>query len=355
MGKKLFDYVIGNPPYQESQDSTSDKPVYNYLLDEAYKVGKRAEFITPARFLFNAGKTPKSWNMKMLNDIHLKVLNYENDGSRVFPGTDIKGGVAVTYRDESKNFGAIKIFVADSNLNSILHKVNTVGFAAFSEEVYSPESYKFTKVMYQEHPEIKELTFVYKGETVSLISKGHDYDLTSNIFEKLDNIVFFEDKPLDGYDYIRIEGRKDNRRCCRWIKKTYIAEHENLYKYKMLFPKSNGSGKFGEEITMPLIAEPQEGHTQTFISIGKYLSREEVENEVKYIQTRFARTMLGILKVTQDNKKAVWQYVPIQDFTQDSDIDWSKSIHEIDLQLYKKYGLNKKEIEFIKTHVKEMP
>ena len=122
----------------------------------------------------------------------------------------------------------------------------------------------------------------------------------------------------------------------------------------MLFPKANGSGRFGEEITMPLIAEPNEGHTQTFISIGKYSSKEEVENEIKYIKTRFARAMLGILKVTQDNKKAVWQYVPIQDFTLNSDIDWSKPIHEIDIQLYKKYGLDKKEVEFIEKNVKGM-
>lgn len=64
--------------------------------------------------------------------------------------------------------------------------------------------------------------------------------------------------------------------------------------------------------------------------------------------------MLGILKVTQDNNKGVWQYVPLQDFTSASDIDWSKSIHEIDLQLYRKYGLDEKEIEFIESHVKEM-
>ncbi len=64
--------------------------------------------------------------------------------------------------------------------------------------------------------------------------------------------------------------------------------------------------------------------------------------------------MLGILKVTQDNLKNTWSYVPLQDFTSNSDIDWSKSIPEIDQQLYKKYGLSAEEIEFVETHVKEM-
>ena len=64
--------------------------------------------------------------------------------------------------------------------------------------------------------------------------------------------------------------------------------------------------------------------------------------------------MLGILKVTQDNPPEKWAYVPLQDFTSNSDIDWSKSIKEIDKQLYKKYKLSEEEINFIETKVKEM-
>ena len=64
--------------------------------------------------------------------------------------------------------------------------------------------------------------------------------------------------------------------------------------------------------------------------------------------------MLGVLKITQDNNKDTWKYVPLQDFTSTSDIDWSKSIPEIDQQLYKKYDLTPEEIKFIETHVKEM-
>ena len=64
--------------------------------------------------------------------------------------------------------------------------------------------------------------------------------------------------------------------------------------------------------------------------------------------------MLGILKVTQNNPKETWKYVPMQDFTENSDIDWSKSIHEIDLQLYQKYSLSKNEVEFIESKIKPM-
>lgn len=97
MGKKLFDYVIGNPPYNEDFGNSGDngkfvKPVYNDFIDATYSVADRVELIHPARFLFNAGSTPKAWNEKMLSDEHLSVLDYFPDASIVFPDTDIRGG-----------------------------------------------------------------------------------------------------------------------------------------------------------------------------------------------------------------------------------------------------------------------
>lgn len=104
----------------------------------------------------------------------------------------------------------------------------------------------------------------------------------------------------------------------------------------------------------PQVLEPSVGYTQSFIGIGAFDNQNEAEAVLKYVKSKFARTLLSILKITQDNPPEKWAYVPLQDFTPASDIDWSKSIHEIDLQLYKKYGLSEDEINFIETHVKEM-
>ena len=94
--------------------------------------------------------------------------------------------------------------------------------------------------------------------------------------------------------------------------------------------------------------------TETFSSIGAFSTEQEANNCLKYIKAKFARALLGVLKKTQHLTVENWKYVPLQDFTPASDIDWSRSIHEIDLQLYRKYGLDEKEIEFIESHVKEM-
>lgn len=88
--------------------------------------------------------------------------------------------------------------------------------------------------------------------------------------------------------------------------------------------------------------------------MGEFTTRDEAEALAKYIQTKTCRALLGALKVTQNIAKPLWQFVPLQDFTSNSDIDWSLSVAEIDRQLYAKYGLSDNEISFIESHVKEM-
>lgn len=74
----------------------------------------------------------------------------------------------------------------------------------------------------------------------------------------------------------------------------------------------------------------------------------------KYIKTKFLRYIVGSLKVSQNVYQSVYQFVPLQDFTEKSDIDWSKSVAEIDQQLYKKYNLSDEEITFIESMIKPM-
>jgi type II restriction enzyme len=103
-----------------------------------------------------------------------------------------------------------------------------------------------------------------------------------------------------------------------------------------------------------LIGKPFTGCTESFLQIGSFGKELEAQSCMKYIKTKFCRIMLSTLKVTQHNPKNTWKNVPLQDFTNKSDINWSKSIADIDKQLYLKYVLDKKEIDFIETHVRPM-
>lgn len=353
-----FDVIIGNPPYQEAKQNTSDNPIYHLFMDKAYEIADKVMFITPARFLFNAGKTPKMWNKKMLSDNHLKVVYYEQNSSKIFPNTSITGGLVVTYRDTKKDFGSIGVFTVFPELNSIVNKVESAkDFHSLSDIIYSAYSYKLTEDLYQDYPEIEEMTKVNKkGETVPLISKGHKLDLATNILESLDFVVS-EEKPIDNNEYIKLFGRVKNERTYRYIKRNYIKDNGNLDYYKVFVPKSNGaSGQIVADCSSRLISMPELGltkvaHTNSFISIGKFETEFEGNAALKYIKTKFARALLGVFKTTQDNTVTTWQKVPLQNFKKNSEITWTKSIPEIDRMLYNKYNLTEKEIEFIETHI----
>lgn len=340
-----FDFVIGNPPYQEEKKGTSDSPVYHYFMQEAYKLGKVSELITPARFLFDAGKTPKPWNKKMLNDKHFNVLFYAENSKNIFPTADIKGGIAITVRDEERSWKPIKIFTKYDELKPILQKVtDRKDFLPLSTIVFAPESYKLSQQALDDFPEI-----------TSLMSKGHSTDLTSNLFDKLAALTLLQvDNPKAQQGFSRIFGLKNKERCFLMIKSKYLIPIPSFSAYKIFLPKSSGSGTFGERLTKPVIGAPNVAHTQSFISIGSFQSEQEAVNLSLFLQTKFARALLGVMKATQDNKQQVWKFVPIQDFTPSSDIDWAKPVSDIDQQLYAKYGLSDDDIQFIETRVKEM-
>lgn len=344
MGKNVkFDAIVGNPPYQEETAGTSDNQIYYFFMEDAYNLSDLVCLITPARFLFNAGKTPKWWNKKMLEDEHIKVVFYEQDSGAVFPGPiDIKGGVAITIRDKSKVFGSIGPFIPNEQLRNVLNKVRAKTNDSISSLIYSPESYKFTDMMHMDYPDAEKL-----------LSSGHKYDITTNIMEKLD-FIFVKKEPRNKDEYVQLYGLLNRDRIYRWIKRSYLNEHENLYSYKVIMPKASGSGDLGEVLSSPEVLSPGVGHTQTFISIGKFKTGFEANSLLNYIRTKFVRALLGTLKITQDVRKEKWTNVPLQDFTLTSDITWTKSIDEIDQQLYAKYGLTEEEIAFIESMIRPM-
>lgn len=357
--KMKFDYIIGNPPYQEARETTKDMPVYDKFMDSAYKLSDKVELITPGRFLFNAGATSKSWNKKILGSKHFKVLEFIQKSSKVFPNTDIKGGVAISYYDENQDFGATEIFTPYSELNSVKAKVTkSKNFESLSKIMYPYSTYTISEQFWKEFPEKKE-----RVEHIRRSGEKPDNELsnlrilTTNIFDLMSDL-FYDEKPDKG-QYCCLLGRKNNSRCFKWIESKYVCTGDNYEKFKVIVPASNGSGAIGEVLSTPLIGEPLIGepligYTQSFLGIGSFDNKVEAENLLKYIKTKFCRAMLGVLKITQHNPPEKWKYVPLLDFSKKSDINWNKSVKEIDEQLYKKYNLSKPEIDFIESKVREM-
>ena len=183
--------------------------------------------------------------------------------------------------------------------------------------------------------------------------KGTAAKITSNAFENLPEIFLESESECNGKG-VKIMGRINSKREIRWIKAEYLQYCNYLDYYNVFVPEANGTGAIGEVLSTPVIGVPVIGHTDTFLSIGKFASAQEASACLKYVKSKFARCMLGTLKATQHNPKNTGTNVPLQDFTSNSDIDWSKSVAEIDAQLYAKYGLSEDEISFIESMIKPM-
>lgn len=350
-GKQMkFDYVIGNPPYQE--ESIGDNkgyapPIYDKFINAAYGIAHKVELIHPARFLFNAGSTPKAWNEIMLNNNHFKVLEYESNSSKYFSSVSIMGGIVISYFDQYKNFGKIGVFSPFKELRSIREKITSYdGYQSIQEYIWIQTKFNL-KALYIDHPEVKN----------GIGSDGKDNRFEKNIFKK---VPLFTEIPTSEDD-IRTLGISEAReREWRFIQKKYVdVSQENLMTYKVIVSVSNGAAGNLGDIPVRIIGEsvlgyPRDGYTRSFIGIGCFSEKEEAINCQQYLKTKFARVLIGIMKTTQMLNPDVWRCVPLQDFTPNSDIDWSKSISDIDKQLYKKYNLSQDEIDFIESHVKEM-
>lgn len=333
------------PPYQDEKksDSPRDLPVYDKFMEAAYKISDKVMLITPARFLFNAGFTSKEWNDKMLNDEHLKVLSFEAKSSDVFPNTQIPGGVAITYRDKNIEFGKIGEFIPFSELISISEKCKSEH--VMTELISSRDLFHYSAEFFTDYPE-------------KFNENNKNNVVNSNAFDKFEDVFTVEPTNDDDICFL---GRYQNKRANRYIQKKYIENNPFISQNKVIFAQTNGgagtitaNGKPAAVMGEPTVSYESSGFTDSFICVGLGTDKQSADNCAKYIKTQFMRALLAILKRTGSITKDKWANVPIQDFSNKSDINWSKSISDINQQLYDKYNLTPEERTFIDTHVKEM-
>lgn len=339
-----FGTAVGNPPYQNAKigNTNTMESAYDEFVDLTMELADKNILIIPARWLFNAGRTPKAWNKKMLNSKHIRVLYYNPNMNEVFTGVTLKGGVCIIEYNKDAEFDPIILFDKHEEMRSVIDKVRTQSDRFVSDIAHSNAACHFTDALYDENPEL-----------LGMMSENNEFNMQTNVVQTLGDKIFL-DAPPSGKEseYVTLHARPGNSRVTKLIKETYVTGGTDYWRVGI--PASNGKGDFGETIAEPFVIAPHDVYTQTYMAFGKFKTEQEARNFAKYLRSKMVRALLGTLKVTHHNGLKVWQRIPIQDFTENSDIDWTKSIAEIDQQLYKKYGLNEDEISFIETNVKAM-
>ena len=340
-----FDFVIGNPPYQETIGKDSDsnsslsKQLFPMFIEEAIKLGSdKVMLITPSRWF--AGDAQDKSFLKLREFIksnnHIKVMYNFKNAREVFPNAEIKGGVS--------------FFLYDKSYTGKVRFINTENGVA-KEEIRN---------LFEEGMDI-------------IISDSQNYGILSKVKDREDFVSFMT--ITTGRNAFGIIGKQDvveaisskdkfegaiELRCkadeIRWTSRENVTKNiDTIDKYKVYISKSAGSpNKDFKVIGMPYVGEKASVCTDSLIPIGRFETRKEAENLAKYMKTKFLRYMVFIIKMSQNVTQIVYKFVPLQDFTDKSDIDWTVSVEEIDKQLYKKYNLSTEEIDVIEKTIKEM-
>lgn len=336
-----FNAVVGNPPYQSNLDSGRSlaKQLFPKFIEICIKINPQYwSLITPQKWFTADGQDNSFPKLRELirTDNHIQII-FSDDGKKLFPNTEL--GVVSYYLWNSHHVGNVKFVergIAPCEMSRPLFEDGL--------DIILPQN-KFVAI-------IKK---VVRGEFVSLntISTGRDaFGINGKGFEKRSSASSFKGavKVQCAYEEVR------------YVKRSMVAQKgvAILDSYKVFTSKGNGGaglltdGKAVSILGKAYVAEPGTACTDSLIPFGKFNSRSQADNLQKYMGTKFLRFLVGILKVSQNLYQNVYSFVPLQNFTKNSDIDWSKSLSEIDQQLYKKYKLSHDEVVYIESMIKPM-
>lgn len=344
-----FDVIIGNPPYSEKDGGagSSSTPLYNYFVETSKKLNpKYISFIIPSRW-FIGGKGLDSFRDSMLNDIHIEKIFDWTTPQDVFPRTEIKGGVCYflwnNKYDNTKKMVEVSTYENNKLICISMRSMKTPGADIF---VRYQKGYDVLNRIYdldKKNP--------FENTMLNYISSRKPFGLGTD-FENNKN---FKKNPKGLHDPIKCYAKKGK---IGYIEKSEIKVNKDwIDNWKVIAAYANNIGTDANDDNLnTIVVEPNSVCTETYLLFGinMELDKNSANNLSKYLKTKFARFLNSLAKITQHGTSKTYAFVPLQDFSNSSDIDWSKTFREIDMQLYEKYSLDNEEIEFIESHIKEM-
>ena len=345
--KVEIEAIVGNPPYQISDGGAqaSAKPVYHVFSDFVKIISNVSCLIEPARWM-TGGKGLNQYRNSMMTDTHIKSIDDFVNSKDTFPNVDIKGGVIIYLYDKTYNGKCRYTRHQGNNMKSTLRFLYDDGCDVIIRESELTNIYQAVRKKNADN-----------GCVDSICSPRKPYGLSGEVFGHEDkyHLPKISDNIVDldnGYSILGLDP-VSKKRTIKYVGRNYpFPKIGNIDKYKIFVPRNYGCGDFGEMPATPVLAAPNMACTETFVELGAFDTETELNNLYTYFKTKFFRALVGIKKQDQSASRSIYSFVPLQDFTAASDINWAQSVINIDKQLYTKYGLTDDEIDFIETHVK---
>ena len=342
-----FNAVVGNPPYHEiisgnmANKSLGKELFPDFMLLSNVVSSRYTTLITPSKWFTGDGQDhsfpPLREHYKV--NTHFKKYYHFGNGEEIFPGITV---------------GAVSFFLYDENYTGNVEFHNCGQSTSVRNRPLFEEEFDVILSINEMVDIIKKITNDPVFSSLQAITYGR------NAFGVLGKDVekdqFSSSEPFEDSIEIRCKYEK-----LRYVSLDKITKNRDLVnKWKVFTSKGNGAaGTLSDGTSVSIIGKafvgkPGSGCSDSLFPIGCFDTEEEALNLQKYFATKFLRFMVGIMKVSRNITQLVYKYVPMQDFTNSSDIDWSKPIAELDKQLYRKYGLSQEEIDYIEYMIKPM-
>lgn len=339
--------IVGNPPYQDMGGcgGSNDAPIYQDFGLMSSKISPNyISLIIPARW-FSTGRE------NLLGDFRTKMLTSGKTAKIVtfinskdlFSNVEIKGGICY-YLETQKNAPKCNFTLIDNNNISN----DNIELDRFDILIRNP---KIANIV-SRHFLNSDKENGYQAVD-SIVSADTPFGIPSKPKDNKKSVFVVSDH-RDSTHNIALHYNESLKRVVGYISENCISKNvQDIYKHKVFIPGAGGSGSDSKVLGDPIVVGPGSVCSQTYL-YAAFNSAFEAESFARYIRTKLFRFLVSAIKITQQAQSRVYRFVPIQDFTEGSDIDWTKSVTEIDAQLYAKYNLSDEEIIFIESMIKPM-
>lgn len=339
-----FNAIVGNPPYQLQGGSggNNDAPLFQYFADISNKLNPEYNtLIIPSRwFAAGRGNLLDDFRKSMLNNEHVQKLFVYPNSSDVFSNVEIKGGICY-YLINNNYVGECEYSILENS----------------QKKTYNRKLNEFDILI----RDTKKSAIVKKIELISenvkkldlIISNDTPFGIASNPKTSKKNPFKIYEKSSKDHDTLIYHIEKGKRKIEFVDGSKIIKNKEYINKDKVFIPGASGSGNDDIVLGKPEYAPKNSVCSQSYLFVS-FENKEQAENFIKYLKTKFLRFLVSAAKITQGAPSKVYRFVPEQDFSNDSDINWNCSVKEIDIQLYKKYKLTINESQYIDGQIREL-
>lgn len=338
-----FKAIVGNPPYQimDGGNGASDAaaPIYNKFVEVSEAIAPNyLSMIMPSKWMVGGRSELSSFLERMKDDIRLSYMkDYRNDRT-IFPSAHNDGGICYFLWDAQKTMQGIdyNYITMDGDLvhsNAIKNRFTS----------YIIRDTRVIPILEKVFPTEESLSS--QNRFSSIVSKTRPFGLRKDIFNSPEN---YPDSEMNSFPFngsVKIYGVKGKKGGAKRME-GYITEkiitdkYDAVDKYKLFFTTTYSS----DAVIPPDIIRgyKRDTCTETFLLIGPFETEKEMENCAAYVESNFFRFLLFLGHGTMQVNQSVFSLIPIQNFKDPiSDTD-----------LYKKYGLDISEQNYINSLIR---